>query len=373
MAMRPSLAPNDAAPSPKLVTGGQTQAAMSEKEPPASVEGHLREKVLTAVIALFVAAGFMATSSVMVLFNKTLMRPQLFPFPAFLTSLHMLGSWVLAMCLRAVAPALFPSSEAIFSKPREDPELGMEAINARAAKFWEMFQRFVPIGICFAISLVSGNWAYQVAPVTFLQTIKEGQIGLVYMMAVVFGLERFSWRSVAILAFTAGSSTFAVYHQSEPSIAGLILQTVCGMAVSTQAALMSRLMGELGGIRLDPLTVVLCLAPVTFLALMPVNFIMWDARIPSHLIANWHLLASNVLLAFVLQVMQAVSLKVLSSVGQGLVSTMKDVLIMLAASQALHEEITCLQIFGFTGAVFGVGLYSATKLFPEVFDTKRDA
>lgn len=50
--------------------------------------------------------------------------------------------------------------------------------------------------------------------------------------------------------------------------------------LAPQSALMSRVMSNFGGISVDPLTLVLCLTPSTFLALLPINVLMWDARTP---------------------------------------------------------------------------------------------
>lgn len=43
---------------------------------------------------------------------------------------------------------------------------------------------------------------------------QEGQIGLVYMMATIFGTAKFEWRSVIILTFTACAAKHVVMGRS---------------------------------------------------------------------------------------------------------------------------------------------------------------
>merc|ERR1719254_151359 len=130
----------------------------------------------------------------MILFNKIMMHDDVFPFPPLLTSLHMLGSLGMSLVLLSVAPGLFPSYKTIFKGQGkgEDTEgdftMGPQGlVNALSP--------FVPIAACFTASLVTANSAYEYAAVSFLQMVKESQIGIIFALSVVFGVDKFTWPS----------------------------------------------------------------------------------------------------------------------------------------------------------------------------------
>merc|ERR1719491_2937460 len=100
----------------------------------------------------------------MILFNKFLMRSDAFPFPVALTSLHMVCSFSLALCLQRVCPALFPSVAQVFGKKTEVGSI---------SQMIQPFLPFAPIALCGVVCLVCGNSAYRYASVSFLQMVKE--------------------------------------------------------------------------------------------------------------------------------------------------------------------------------------------------------
>eukprot|EP00419_Tripos_fusus_P076168 CAMPEP_0172893026 /NCGR_PEP_ID=MMETSP1075-20121228/147552_1 /TAXON_ID=2916 /ORGANISM="Ceratium fusus, Strain PA161109" /LENGTH=127 /DNA_ID=CAMNT_0013747811 /DNA_START=87 /DNA_END=470 /DNA_ORIENTATION=- len=112
------------------------------------------------------------------------------------------------------------------------------------------------------------------------------------------------------------------------------------------------------------MTMVLCVAPSMLALLIPASAIMWDHVIIERLHALWHCIACNVVVAFMLQVITAVTIRNLSATGMALVCVVKDLGIVFAASRILGEQLSRLQILGFVGSVLGIGLYSAMKLFP---------
>lgn len=326
--------------------------------------------LMRAAVALLLGSLFIVVSSGMILFNKTLMRADRFPHAPFLTSLHMLGSLTLSLILYAVQPGLFPSSAAVFGSClaadcKEDKYQGVMC--ARRCRLTGMLP-FAPIAVCFTVALVAGNEAYRYSQVAFLQMIKESHLTIVYLFSVIFGLEVASTRSFVILIFVAVSASVAVASDATPSLIGFMLQMLAGTMGSLQIVLCNKMLADTGGAKVDPLTMVLCLAPMTLIALIPANFMFWDAQIPEHFMQWWPLLLANVLLAFTLQVTTAICIRTLHGVGHSLVGVIKDLAIVLAAQCILHEKITALQALGFIGSICGVALYSSTKLFPDFFD-----
>jgi len=331
----------------------------------------LAKQAPTAVKALqgVVLAGFyIAVSSTMILFNKALMREDRFPFPAVLTLMHMWGSLVMCLIIRRFAPWVFPSAPMVFN---EVPLLNV-VVHERCT--WGMIRvvkalvPFTPIAACGALCLVAGNWAYREATVSFLQMIKESHIVIVYVLSLILGLEQAKPRNAIVLMFVAVSATLAVSAQASPSVAGLVLQMVAGLFGSLQIVLTNLMLSRSGKGKIDPMTMVLCVAPLMIVFLLPASMVTWDHMIFVRLCEFRRSICCNVALAFVLQATIALTIRKLSATGMSLASLAKDLGIVFSASQVLGERLSEIQMLGFGGSILGISLYSAMKLMPEVFD-----
>lgn len=330
----------------------------------------LAKKAPVAVRALqgvLLAGFYIAVSSTMILFNKALMRDDRFPFPVFLTLMHMIGSLAMCLIIRTFAPWCFPSLPMVFDEPplldaiNEAPSRGMLRVGKALVPF-------IPIAACGALCLVTGNWAYRVATVSFLQMIKESHIVIVYLLSLTFGLEQAKSRNAIVLIFVAVSATLAVSAQAQLSVAGLVLQMVAGLFGSLQIVLTNVMLSRSGKGKIDPMTMVLCVAPLMIAFLLPATVATWERVIFARLCQLWRAIACNVALAFVLQATIALTIGHLSATGMSLASMAKDLGIIFAASQVLGEHLSGIQILGFGGSIFGISLYSAMKLVPEKFD-----
>jgi len=317
-----------------------------------------------AIIVVTLAATYIAISASMICFNKFLMTADRFPFAAQLTTIHMITSWVLASALRAFIPAFFPSASTVFGE-NGDAEKDKVFLIVQ----FHRFKPFIPIACCGAVSLVAGNTAYQYASVAFLQMVKESHIVFVYGLMVFYGLDRLRLRNVMVIIFVAVMASLAVYGELHFSATGLSLQMCAGFAGSLQIVLSNKLMAQSKGPKIDPMTMVLCIAPVTLCVMLPVNVGFWNPVIPERAVVWWRFLVLNALLAFALQVVTAIAIRELSGTGQALASVLKDLCIIGAASLILHENLAMLQYIGFAGAVSGMFLYSIMKLCPHWFET----
>lgn len=327
------------------------------------------QRLVTIGIGAAASFTYIMLSAGMILFNKFLMRDNVFPFPVFLTSLHMCCSLVLALSLHRLCPSLFPAYSRVFAKwsgELEDAPSGDYKV--QFMRLSSAFLPFAPIAACGAVCLVAGNSAYRYASVSFLQMVKETHIMFVYVLMILVGLDKFKFRMAAVITFVAGSAMLAVYGEIYFSLLGLMLQLASGLSGSGQIVLNNLLMSRSGSGKIDPLTLVLCTAPLMLLALIPANVFFWDYRIPALLHSWLPYIAFNAVLAFGLQISAATLIWITSGTGYALVCVAKDLAIVAAAQVFLHESFTALQVLGFAGAITGMMLYFGMKLFPEVFE-----
>jgi len=325
---------------------------------------------LKAMRGLFLAGLYIAVSSAMILFNKTLMKEDRFPFPVFLTAMHMAGSLMMSMLLRRLVPSLFPSAPSVFNETLL-LDVSSKYYRQDRLRLVKSLVPFLPIAACGGLCLVTGNWAYKVATVSFLQMVKETHIVVVYILTIAFGLEQPKFHNAAILLFVAASATLAVSAQAELSVRGLLLQLIAGLFGSLQIVLTNVMLAKSGKGRIDPLTMVLCVAPLMLVFLLPATAFTWEARIMSRMVTFRSCIAINILLAFLLQVTSALTIRYLSATGVSLASMAKDLGIVYVAAKILGEQLSSVQVMGFVGSVLGISAYSGMQLFPQIREAVR--
>jgi drug/metabolite transporter (DMT)-like permease len=297
----------------------------------------------TVVRAISLGLLYIVASASMIETNKWLMSPGNFPYPLTLTTNHMLVSVILANCLRFFCPAAFPALEKLHVSP------------------WFCL-KFVPIGAAFALSIVCGNGAYSYLSVSFLQVMKQANIVIIYTMSVICSLEALRRCSVMLLAGTLCGTLLAVHGEMHFKLIGFLLQLASSLSEAFKVIIQGILMS--GSYKLDPLTMVLFMAPACLFANI-VPLLVTDGprfhEIVTHGKLHLPIIAINAFLAFGLNVIVAQCIKQLSPVGYLLCGIVKDVCIIVSSALFLGESLTDQQIVGFSVALSGVAAYSLYK------------
>merc|ERR1719329_596558 len=135
----------------------------------------------------FLGLCYVACSSALIAYNKFLMDMERFPYAICLVLLHAIFCSTLAGVLYLAKPALFPSLSDPSRRVVVDSSLYLTGA--------------LPIAVFFSAQLVLSNTAYLHSSVAFLQMMKEANLVLVYVFSLAAAMERFSWRSIGILAF----------------------------------------------------------------------------------------------------------------------------------------------------------------------------
>lgn len=300
--------------------------------------------------AASVGFGYICVSACMIESNKWLMLPGHFPYPLTLTTNHMLMSWLLANLLRVCCPSAFPALQKI-------------------EVTWWFCAKFVPIGAAFALSIVCGNAAYQYLSVSFLQMMKQSNIVVIYTLSVLAGLEALRRCSVILLLGTLCGTMMAIHGELHFMLTGFLLQLVSTLSeavkVITQGILMS------GSYKLDPMTMVLFMAPSCLLANLIPSILHESPRIEEifgQFKMHLPLILINACLAFCLNLLVAQCIKQLSPVGYLLCGIVKDVCIIVSSTWLLGDSLTRQQVVGFSMALVGVASYSLYKQNQDCFE-----
>lgn len=310
--------------------------------------GFLNESIARISYRMLVGLCFVTISASMIFFNKYLMVEQHFPFATFLVTIQMIIMFSAMLCLRYAVPSLFPAAEALLRSPEKIPS--------------SVWGAFFLVGMCATGSIVLSNTAYRFAAVSFLQMIKESTLVTIYALSVLFGLQPLEWRPAVVILFVACFAVCAVGKAATFSVVGLALQGGGSTLGALQLVLSQRVMTSIDGVKIDPMTMVLCLAPMMLITLLPANFFMWDPRIPERLIVWWPLVLANIGLAILLQVASTFAIRELSATGHSLASITKDLGIVVLAGLMLHEAVRPIQMVGFAGVLSGTFLFTAMRV-----------
>jgi len=228
--------------------------------------------------------------------------------------------------------------------------------------------KFLPIGAAFATSIVCGNAAYGYLSVSFLQIMKQSNIVVIYSLSVLCGLEALRRCSVVLLVATVSGTMLAVHGEMHFKIAGFLLQLVSTLSEAAKVIIQGVLMS--GTYKLDPMTMVLFMAPACLLANV-VPFLVHEGPRMSEIGAQFsgHLpfILFNACLAFILNLLVAQCIKQLSPVGYLLCGIVKDVAIIVTSSFFLGESLSIQQVCGFCMALSGVACYSLYKQNADCF------
>lgn len=311
-------------------------------------------------VATGLGLGYVAVSACLINYNKYLIHPDRFPSAISLVLIHACFCSVFAFFLYLVRPSLFPS----LSDPERKVTIDADLI----------FKGALPIALLFSAQLVLSNTAYLHSSVAFLQMMKEGNLVLVYLFSLIACMEKFSYRSVCILAFITFATSLTIHGEMNFSWTGFVIQGSgqlfeCGKIV-LQAMLLTS-----AGRKLDALTYVMIVMPLcaVFLALGICALMVFPHEnflVPSMaqiMVWKWHLLA-NACVAFCLNVVIALFIKHSSAVAFVLAGIVKDAMIVTTSVFFMREVVSVLQFVGFGLQLFGILVWSLIKSFPNRFE-----
>mmetsp|Transcript_133456 Transcript_133456/g.426791 ORF Transcript_133456/g.426791 Transcript_133456/m.426791 type:complete len:349 (-) Transcript_133456:117-1163(-) len=302
--------------------------------------------VLDIIKRMSLCLAYIVASASMIRFNKFLMNKDRFPYSMCLTSCHMSMSFILCLVLYLVKPGAFPG-----------------VANSEGKKLL-VLKWMAPIGVAFAVSLYTSNQAYMYCSVTFLQFMKEGNVIIAFSMSCAAGLQAMNRVRCAIIAWIIAGSAMAVSGEVNFVFVGFMYQLISQFAECFRAV-----MGEVvlsgGGLKLDPLSYTLFVAPTCLAVLVGGIIANWDPAIPGALAKWWPYLLPNALLAFVLNMLVATIIKEMSAVGFILAGVCKDIALVLFSAVFFAETVTGQQGVGFMVALAGVFFWSYLKVSPD--------
>mmetsp|Transcript_104551 Transcript_104551/g.186043 ORF Transcript_104551/g.186043 Transcript_104551/m.186043 type:complete len:338 (+) Transcript_104551:73-1086(+) len=299
---------------------------------------------LALVQSCAVGALYVGTSACLIAFNKYLMRPGQFSHASVLTSIHMGVTTVMSFLLYVVFPQLYPT------------------MPKALANWGKVLKTIAPLGVFFAIALVCSNKAYQYSSVAFLQFCKQGNVALVFAMSCCLGLQIFGWRKVGVLAVVVTGCSLCANGEIHFVRFGFFLQISSQVMECSKNLIGEMVMSGEGGLKLDVLTFVMFQAPLSLIPLLIGSYLSWTPEVWPDIVHMWPLLLGNALVAFILNVSIALTLKQLSALAFVLIGIVKDSVIVGSSAIFFGDPITQTQQMGFCITIVGMALWGRLKM-----------
>mmetsp|Transcript_33860 Transcript_33860/g.97367 ORF Transcript_33860/g.97367 Transcript_33860/m.97367 type:complete len:403 (+) Transcript_33860:70-1278(+) len=304
---------------------------------------------------------YIMVSAALIAYNKYLITPGRFPYSVPLVFIHALFSSTLASALLLCCPSLFPS----LTDPVKRINVDRSVVLGGA----------LPIAILFSGQLVLSNTAYLHSSVAFIQMMKEANLALVYTLSLVAALERFNWRNAWILVCIIMATSLTIHGELNFSWTGFSLQGTSQLFESSKIVLQAMLLSSHGK-KLDAMTYVLLVMPLCAVVLgvaLLVLIFVWPnehlAMPAGHELAAWapHLFL-NACVAFTLNVVIALFMKMSSAVAFILAGICKDAMIVTSGVFLFREVISGMQAIGFSLQLLLILVYTLGKTFPDKFE-----
>jgi len=250
---------------------------------------------------------------------------------------------IFSLCLYGVAPQLYPTME-------------------KAKSEWMKVLMYIgPLGMLFAIALFASNKVYEWCTVAFLQFCKEGNIVIVFVLGCCLGLQAFSWTKVSILTVVFVGCSICAQGEINFVWIGFLLQIFSQICDCTKNLIGEILMSG-AGMKLDVLTFVLIQGPCSLLPLVGVGIYTWEPAVARDLERMWPYLLANGLIAFLLNLLIALTLKRLSALAFVIIGLLKDSVIVFASAAFFGDPISHQQKIGFFVTMIGIAMWSQMKL-----------
>jgi len=281
-------------------------------------------------------------SSSIILFNKHILTGYNFPYPATLVLIHML--FASACCTTAKV-------------------LGWVDIPQLALRQW--LTQILPVGLCFAVSLVLGNAAYLYISVAFVQMLKASTPVAVLLCSFAFGLEKPTFKLAGFIVLISAGISTACANEIDMSMIGVAVQMSAVGAEALRLCLVSMLLTS-KGLRLSSLATLYYVAPACALCLLP-PWLWWEGRpLLHHHMAPLHhvgapLLLLNASVVVLLNLSTMALIKHTSALTLNVSGVFKDIGLILWSVYVSGAIVTPLQYVGYGVALAGVVGFSEYK------------
>ncbi|KAJ3787286.1 triose-phosphate transporter family-domain-containing protein [Lentinula aff. detonsa] len=282
-----------------------------------------------------------------------------FPYPLFVTSLHMVVQFLLAGLVLNIWPHKF--------KPERYPT--MEEYGKKA----------FPTGATTSLDIGFSNLSLKTVTLSFYTMVKSSSLIFVLLFAFLFHLERFSWRLVGVILLICSGVLLMVATETHFVLGGFILiisaSALGGLRWAlTQTLFQSKKMGFS-----NPASTIFLLSPVMAVTLIILSFFVesWSSLFGSEFFSSGLtrtiqtilLLLAPGLLAFCMVLSEFYIIQRAGMVPMSIAGIAKEVATISISAWFFGDELTPLNITGVAITICGICLFTYHKYLKSIQST----
>lgn len=304
-----------------------------------------------AINVVYILAWY-TFSTVISVYNKWMFAPEHynFPYPLFVTSVHMVVQWSLS----ALVLTTFKS---------------LRSPNRPKSK--DYLSKVVPCGMATGLDIGLSNLSLRTITLSFYTMCKSSSLAFVLIFAFLFRLETPSWRLVGIIFIITSGVVLMVSTETQFN--------ATGMAEVLTASALGGLRWSLTQILLDkeemgmgnPFATLFWLAPVMGLTLGTVSMIVdgWGNVLGNEVFfgsfgKTMRTIASILfpgVVAFMMNVTEFGLIQRTSVVTLSVAGIFKEVAVIFVSTVIFHDQLTPINISGLVVTISGIALYNYLK------------
>ncbi|GAA5906743.1 uncharacterized protein JCM6883_005675 [Sporobolomyces salmoneus] len=304
-----------------------------------------------AINVVFICAWY-CFSTLISVYNKWMFAEDHFnfPYPLFVTSIHMLVQWLLAALVLSIFPRLRPSTR--------------PAGHDYATKV-------APCGMATGLDIGLSNLSLRTITLSFYTMCKSSGLAFVLLFAFLFKLEKPSWRLAGIILIITSGVILMVSTETQFHLVGMIEVLTASALGGLRWSLTQILLDKEGMGMGNPIATLFWLAPVmgVTLALCSMAFDGWLTIFQNETFFGSFATTIHTLLAvlfpgfiaFMMNITEFGLIQRTSVVTLSVAGIFKEVAVIFLSTIVFHDVLTPINVSGLVVTIFGIALYNYLK------------
>ncbi|CEQ42404.1 SPOSA6832_04206 [Sporobolomyces salmonicolor] len=261
-----------------------------------------------------------------------------FPYPLFVTSIHMLVQWTLAALTLTAFPRLRPKARPL--------------ANDYATKV-------APCGMATGLDIGLSNLSLRTITLSFYTMCKSSSLAFVLIFAFLFRLEVPSWRLAGIILIITSGVILMVSTETQFNFAGMVevltASALGGLRWSLTQLLLDKESMGMG----NPIATLFWLAPIMGVTLATCSMIFdgWLTVLGNEVFFGSLGRTLHTIAAIIFPGVIAFSMNVTESVA----GIFKEVAVIFLSMFIFHDQLTPINVSGLIVTIFGIALYNYLK------------
>jgi len=233
-------------------------------------------------------------------------------------------------------------------------------------------KKIIPLAIIFCVNIILGNISLNFVPISFMQTIKSSVPAFTVLILSQVMHQQFSFETYISLVPVVGGIGLASYTELSFDMLGFIAALTASVVTALQSIISGIL---LGGKKMDPVTLIYYMAPLSALMILPFAFVfeyeellVWP-YMGTSLAAM--ILSLSGIVAFALNCSTFLAIKNSSPLTFTVAGNFKVVLSITISVLIFKNPVTILNGVGCGIAIIGVMWYNKLRYQANMAEKRR--